>query len=294
MSNTSLPQRMARNVPTELLRSFVAIVEAGSMAQATETIFLTQSALSLQMKRLEDVLQQKLFRRDGRKLVLTPAGEELVAYARQLLALNDRIMHKLGDVSEPEPITIGMVQDFADTILPDVLARFRLEHPRCRLTVRVGGSAELLEMFDRSRLDIVLCLGQHGDRSNSSWRIVGHDRMVWIGDPSVLDQSEIPLVLLEPPCRFREAALRTLAKARRDYRIVLETPHLPAMRAGVRSGLGASCRTRRFATSEGLSILPTGILPEVPEIETILVQRNGLPEATQDLAELLTQATADQ
>ncbi|GBQ80380.1 LysR family transcriptional regulator [Acetobacter malorum DSM 14337] len=294
MSQTSLPQRMARNVPTELLRSFVAIVEAGSMAQATETIFLTQSALSLQMKRLEDVLQQKLFRRDGRKLVLTPAGEELVAYARQLLALNDRIMHKLGHVAEPEPITIGMVQDFADTILPDVLARFRLEHPRCRLTVRVGGSTELLEMFDRSRLDIVLCLGQHGDRPNSSWRIVGQDRMVWIGDPGVLDQSEIPLVLLEPPCRFREAALRTLAKARRDYRIVLETPHLPAMRAGVRSGLGASCRTRRFATSEGLSILPMGILPEVPEIETILVQRNGLSEAAQDLAELLTEATADQ
>lgn len=293
MSNTTLPQRMARNVPTELLRSFVAIVEAGSMAQATETIFLTQSALSLQMKRLEDVLQQKLFRRNGRKLVLSPAGEELVTYARQLLAINDRIMHKLGHISEPEPITIGMVQDFADTILSDVLAHFRLEHPRCRLTVRIGGSAELLEMFDRSRLDIVLCLGQHGDRLNASQRIVGHDRMVWIGDPGVLDQSELPLVLLEPPCRFREVALRTLAKARREYRIVLETPHLPAMRAGVRSGLGASCRTRRFATSEGLSVLPKGILPDMPEIETILVQRNGLTDAAQDLAELLGQASAD-
>lgn len=294
MPNTTLPQRMARNVPTELLRSFVAIVEAGSMAQATETIFLTQSALSLQMKRLEDVLQQKLFRRDGRKLVLSPAGEELVAYARQLLALNDQIMHKLGHVSEPDPITIGMVQDFADTILPDVLAHFRLEHPRCRLTVRIGGSSELLEMFDRSRLDIVLCLGQHGDRLNTSQRIVGHDRMVWIGDPSVLEHSELPLVLLEPPCRFREEALRTLAKARREYRIVLETPHLPAMRAGIRSGLGASCRTRRFATSEGLSVLPKGILPDIPEIETILVQRNGLTDAAQDLAELLGQASADQ
>nr|WP_212377486.1 LysR substrate-binding domain-containing protein [Acetobacter persici]MBS0964394.1 LysR family transcriptional regulator [Acetobacter persici] len=294
MSHPTLPQRMARNVPTELLRSFVAIVEAGSMAQATETIFLTQSALSLQMKRLEDILQQKLFRRDGRKLALSPAGEELVAYARQLLALNDRIMHKLGHVSEPAPITIGLVQDFADTILPDVLAHFRLEHPRCRLTVRIGGSAELLEMFDRSRLDIVLCLGQHGDRLNTSQRIVGHDRMVWIGDPSVLDESELPLVLLEPPCRFREVALRALAKARREYRIVLETPHLPAMRAGIRSGLGATCRTRRFATSEGLSVLPKGILPDIPEIETILVQRNGLTDAAQDLAELLGQASADQ
>ncbi|MBB2200597.1 LysR family transcriptional regulator [Gluconacetobacter tumulisoli] len=281
---------MARNVPTELLRSFVAIVEAGSMAQATETIFLTQSALSLQMKRLEDVLQQKLFRRDGRRLLLSAAGEELVAYARQLLALNDRIVQSLGQDQDHDPITVGMVQDFADTILPDVLGRFRLEHPRARLIVRVGGSAELLEMFDRARLDLVLCLGQHGDRPDATWKTVGADRMVWLGDPANTERSELPLVLLEPPCRFRDAALRVLAQERRDYRIVLETPNLPAMRAGVRGGLGVSCRTRRFAMAEGLPIIAQDALPEVPEIETILVRRNGLPDIAQDLGDLLAQA----
>ncbi|MBB2205819.1 LysR family transcriptional regulator [Gluconacetobacter takamatsuzukensis] len=281
---------MARNVPTELLRSFVAIVEAGSMAQATETIFLTQSALSLQMKRLEDVLQQKLFRRDGRRLLLSAAGEELVAYARQLLALNDRIVQTLGQDQEHDPITIGMVQDFADTILPDVLCRFRLEHPRARLIIRVGGSAELLEMFDRTRLDLVLCLGQHGDRPDATWKIVGADPMVWFGDPANTERSELPLVLLEPPCRFRDAALRVLGQDRRDYRIVLETPNLPAMRAGVRGGFGVSCRTRRFAMSEGLPIIAQGALPPVPEIETILIRRNGLSEVAQDLGDLLAQA----
>ncbi|CEF56233.1 LysR substrate-binding domain-containing protein [Acetobacter ghanensis] len=285
-----LPQRMARNVPTELLRSFVAIVEAGSMAQATETIFLTQSALSLQMKRLEDVLQQKLFRRDGRRLILTPIGEELVNYARQLLALNDRIMSTLGQDSEPEPISVGMVQDFADTILPDVLGQFRLAHPRSRLVVRVGGSAELLEMFDRSRLDMVLCLGQHGDRSGARWDIVGRDSMAWIGDPGIAEQAELPLVLLEPPCRFRDAVLRVLTQERRDYRLVLETPNLPAMRAGVRGGLGISCRTRRFAMAEGLPTITSDTLPTVPEIETILVRRNHLSDAANDLGDLLAVA----
>ncbi|MBV1825052.1 LysR substrate-binding domain-containing protein [Komagataeibacter oboediens] len=288
-----LPQRMARNVPTELLRSFVAIVEAGSMAQATETIFLTQSALSLQMKRLEDMLQQKLFRRDGRRLLLTATGEELVTYARQLLALNDRIMQNLGQQTDPEPITVGMVQDFADTILPDVLGRFRLEHPRARLIVRVGGTIELLDLFDRSRLDLVLCLGQHGDRPGASCDTVGHDRMVWLGDPANTELEEIPLVLLEPPCRFRDAALRTLGQAGRDYRIMLETPNLPALRAGVRGGLGISCRTRRFAAAEDLPVLPAKALPDVPEIETVLVRRNDASDVVHDLGDLLAEAAGN-
>ena len=288
------PQRMARNVQTELLRSFVAIVEAGSMAQATETIFLTQSALSLQMKRLEDMLQQKLFRRDGRRLLLTATGEELVTYARQLLALNDRIMQNLGQQSDPEPITVGMVQDFADTILPDVLGRFRLGHPRARLIVRVGGSMELLDMFDRSRLDLVLCLGQHGDRVGASWDVVGHDQMVWLGDPANIEREELPLVLLEPPCRFRDAALRTLTEAQRDYRIVMETPNLPALRAGVRGGIGISCRTRRFAAAEGLPVITAASLPPVPDIETILVRRDGLTDSAHDFADLLADAAGNQ
>lgn len=292
-SRIPLPQRMARNVPTELLRSFVAIVEAGSMAQATETIFLTQSALSLQMKRLEDTLQQKLFRKDGRRLLLTPVGEELVTYARQILALNDQIVQTLGQDFDPDPIAVGMVQDFADTILPDVLGEFRLSHPRSRLVVRVGGSAELLDMFDRSRLDLVLCLGQHGDRPGASWSVVGHDRMTWIGDPAIAEREEVPLVLLEPPCRFRDAALRVLAKKRRDYRLVLETPNLPALRAGVRGRMGISCRTRHFAIAEGLPVITSGSLPEVPEIETVLVQRNGLSDAAKDLSDLLRKAMSD-
>lgn len=285
-----LPQKITRNVPTELLRSFVAIVEAGSMAQATEVIFLTQSALSLQMKRLEDVLQQKLFRRTGRRLTLTPAGEELVFYARQLLELNDRIMHTLGFPQDPDPICIGLVQGFADTILPDVLARFRAEHPRARLTVRVGGSAELLEQFDSAKLDLVMCLGQHGDRPGAHWKVIAQDRMVWLGDSAATELEELPLVLLDAPCRFREATLRALGQAQRNHRIVLETQNLPALRAGIRGGLGISCRTRHFAVAEGLPIIPANSLPTLPEIETILIQRNDLPEAAQDLATLLSQA----
>ncbi len=129
------------------------------MARATGSILLTQSALSLQMKRLEDLLRARIFQRSGRTLLLTAAGEELVKLGRQVLALDDRIVVSLGGEAEPEPVPLGLVQDFADTVLPGIIAAFNARHPRTRIQSRVGGSAELLEQFDTTRLDVVLCLG---------------------------------------------------------------------------------------------------------------------------------------
>jgi len=278
---------MVTNVPTDLLRSFVAIVEAGSMAQATETVFLTQSALSLQMKRLEDLLQQRLFRRHGRSLMLTGSGDELVSLARQVLGLNDRIVASLGRMTDPEPLQLGLVQDFADTVLPGVLTQFHSAHARARIQLRVGGSAELLELFDRGKLDIALCIGRHGEIRRGSSEIVREVPMSWIGDSALTTREELPLVLLEQPCAFRTATLEALERAERRYRIMLETPNLPGMRAAVRAGLGITCRTTDFARAEGLPIPAPDLLPELPGIDYVLLRRDGLSEPGGVLAGLL-------
>jgi len=278
---------MVTNVPTDLLRSFVAIVEAGSMAQATETVFLTQSALSLQMKRLEDLLQQRLFRRHGRSLMLTGSGDELVSLARQVLGLNDRIVASLGRMTDPEPLQLGLVQDFADTVLPGVLTQFHSAHARARIQLRVGGSAELLELFDRGKLDIALCIGRHGEIRRGSSEIVREVPMSWIGDSALTTREELPLVLLEQPCAFRTATLEALERAERRYRIMLETPNLPGMRAAVRAGLGITCRTTDFARAEGLPIPAPDLLPELPGIDYVLLRRDGLSEPGSVLAGLL-------
>jgi len=173
------PTRMAMNIPTDLLRSFLAIVDSGSMAQATEVIFLTQSALSLQMKRLEDLLQQRMFQRHGRSLTLTAAGEELVGLARELLELNDRIVSSLGAEIDPQPLQLGLVGDFADTLLPGVLAAFARQHPRQRLRLTVDGSAGLIDAFERSQLDVALCMGHHRELRRGSSRVVAQAQMVW-------------------------------------------------------------------------------------------------------------------
>ncbi|GBR10126.1 LysR family transcriptional regulator [Asaia siamensis] len=287
------PRRMATNMPTELVRSFVAIVDAGSMAQATEAIFLTQSALSLQMKRLEDLLQQKLFRRDGRALTLTAAGEDLLVRARQFLALNDQIVQSMGQGFDPEPIHLGMTQDYADTILPGTLARFHHAHPRARLRLHVGGTMDLLDLYDRSKLDIVLGFGRHAERGDAELVEVAQTRMIWLGNQTHADSGEVPLVLLEPPCQFRNAVLTTLQNAGREHRILLETPHLPGLRAALKSGLGASARTTGYAAAAGLPVMASGSLPNLPDLPTILFKRRGISEAADDLAELLVQETRD-
>ena len=286
---------MSTNIPTDLLRSFVAIVEAGSMAQATSTVFLTQSALSLQMKRLEDLLQQRLFRRHGRSLVLTGSGDELVGHARQLLGMNDRIVEALGRIGDPEPLQLGLVQDFADTLLPGVLARFHAAHPRARIQLRVGGSAELIELFDQNRLDIVLCIGRHdairrGDIRRGSSQVVREVAMSWIGETALSLREELPLVLLEQPCTFRTATIEALERVQRRYRIMLETPNLPGLRAAVRAGLGITCRTADFARAEALPVPNPDRLPPLPCIDYVLLRRNVPSKAGEALAGLLEAA----
>ena len=137
------------------------------------------------------------------------------------------------------PARVGLVQDFAETLLTGVLSRFAKLHHETQLQVRVGGSAELLELLASDRLDVVLCMGPEEDSA-----AVKTVPMTWLGRSADLaDLDILPIAVLEPPCRFRDAALAALDAAGRRYRIVLETPSLSALRAAVQSDLCITCRT---------------------------------------------------
>ena len=249
---------MATNLPTELLRSFVAIVDSGSMLKATERVFVTQSALSLQMKRLEETVLTPLFHRDGRRLVLTPAGQALLGHAREILALNDRAVVALTGDALVGPVRVGLVQDFAETLLSGVLARFSQLNPDVQLEVRVAGSPELLELLNGDRLDVVLCMGAADDPHAA--RVAP---MVWHGDADLTRAEVLPLAILAPPCRFRDAALAALEREGRPYRVALETPSLSALRAAVEAGLAVTCRTALFRPRT--APIETG-LPAMPQV----------------------------
>lgn len=276
---------MVVNLPTELLRSFVAIVDSGTMLRASERVFVTQSALSLQMKRLEDTVQSQLFHREGRRLVLTPAGGSFLTHAREILASNDRAVAALtGDVLAG-PARVGMVQDFAETLLSGVLARFSALNPDSQLQVRVGGSQELLELLKADRLDVVLCMGAPEDP-----RALTVEETVWFGAPSHLEAEVLPLAILEEPCRFREAALAALDAAGRPYRVVLETPSLSVLRAAVDSGLALSCRTAAFSTR---ALPHDSGLPALPSVAFVGHTRAAPHPTIERLAEMLRASVLD-
>jgi len=278
---------MAVNLPTELLRSFAAIVDSGSMLRATERVFVTQSALSLQMKRLEETVQAPLFYRDGRRLVLTPVGQTLLAYARELLAVNDRAVAAVSGDALAGPARVGLVQDFAETLLSGVLSQFAHLNPDAQLHVRVGGSHELMELLTSDRLDIVLCMGASDE--------VGAIRTaptIWLGDDDLLEQEVLPVAVLERPCRFRDAMLGALEASGRPFRIVLETPSLSVLRAAVSAGLGVTCRTEIFA-GRRVADEPAADLPTLPGVAYVRQVRSNLHPTVARLSEMIGAAVLD-
>ena len=270
---------MPVNLPTNLLRSFVAIVDTGSMLNASEQVFVTQSALSLQIKRLEELVQQTLFLREGRRLNLTPAGEVMLDYARRVLLLHDEAVAAVSAGRFAGPARIGMVQDFADTLLSGLLSRLSELHPDAQIYARVAGTAELQALLDRRELDILLGFAAPNDA-----HAVTVAPMAWYGEPALADRSIIPLAVLEEPCRFREAAIRGLEDAGLQWRIAVETPNLATLKAAVGAGLGITCRTHLFIGEE--STLTHERLPELPRVAAIMRAGEKLDSAAQRLAEL--------
>ena len=269
---------MPVNLPTNLLRSFVAIVDTGSMLNASEKVFVTQSALSLQIKRLEELLQQTLFHRDGRRLSLTQAGELMLDYARKVLTLHDEAVAAVTAGQFAGPARIGMVQDFAEMLFSGLLAQFAELHPDAQIYSRIAGTAELQALLERRQLDIILGFAAPNDPS-----AVTRAPMAWYGEHALAARETIPLAVLEQPCRFREAAIRALEDSGRDFRITVETPNLTTLRAAVKAGLGITCRTHLFLPDD--PILDAG-LPPLPSVSCILQTANALDAVTLRLADL--------
>jgi DNA-binding transcriptional LysR family regulator len=281
-SKRPYPSPVSINVPTNLLRGFVAIIDSGSMLQAADQVFVSQSALSLQIKRLEELVQQTLFIRDGRRLVLTDRGEVLLGYARRLLALHDEAIEVVAAGSFAGPVRIGMVQDFAEALLPGLLGHFTKLHPEAQLFARIAGTAEMLEMLERGALDIVLGYGSGDDPT--ALRVAP---MAWHGAPALAEHAVVPLAVLESPCRFREAAMSALDAAGRHYRVAVETPNLSTLRAAVQAGLGLTCRTPMFLPER-----ETGVenMPPLPNVACIVRTAPLLEEAAARLAQLSADA----
>lgn len=276
------------NLDMDVLRSFVTGTELGSFAKAADRLGRSQSAISLQLKKLEEQVGETLLKKEGRGLALTSPGEILLSYARRLLELNDEAIAATRGVAVEGWVRLGLVQDFAESWLPRLLGRFARAHPQIKVDVRVERGVHLAEAVEKGELDLALCWGDYPSPRRTR---IGEVPLRWVGaaDFELRAGEPVPLLAFKQPCTFRTRAIEALDAAGMPWRIAFNSPSLAGLYAAVEAGLGVTPRTAegipaRLKVLDGTSGLP----PMSPPIDLYLHVGEETPSAaTQRLREAL-------
>ncbi|MDP2372318.1 LysR family transcriptional regulator [Reyranella sp.] len=275
---------MRKDLDMALVRAFLAVVEAGGVTRAAASLGVSQAAASQQIKRLEEALDCRLFERAGRRLVLAPAGERLLAQARRLLAMNDEVWSSMRTPSFEGEVRLGVPYDIVGSFVPTVLRRFAKAQPRVRVSLVCEDSKIVREALKSGSLDLALTTetdcGRHGETLRT-------DRLVWVGGPGgdAHLKDPLPVSLGAPTCVFRPVAIEALGKVRRDWRAVCEVSRMEPVHAVLEAGL-AVAPLLRSSVPERFEILGRDArLPALPEFRINLYAPPGLSPAARDLAD---------
>jgi DNA-binding transcriptional LysR family regulator len=224
----------------DVLRSFVAGVELGSFGRAADRLGRSTSAVSAQLKKLEEQAGVPLLRKAGRGLALTDAGETMLAYARRLLDLNDQASVAVRGTRLQGRVRLGLQEDFGEILLPRVLGQFARAHPQVRIEARVARNAELLERVAAGELDLALAWDHDAARPHG--QRLAELPLCWIGPaatgPARDADGAWPLVAFEAPCLFRSRATDALDRAGIAWTSAFISPSLAGLWAAVSAGLG--------------------------------------------------------
>lgn len=258
-----------KNLPIDMLRSFVTVIDEGSFTAAADRLGRTQPAISQQIKKLEGLLDRPLLDRDSPKLQLTSAGDSLLNYARQILSINDEAVGFFANPQVSGRIRFGIPSEFAITLLPKIISRFARAYPDVTLEVTCDLSRNLLSDDQRHHYDLILAL--HDDASTAKRSVknfVRTDPLVWVtsaGSRAHL-QETLPLVAAPGGCIYRQRALRCLGEAKRSCRIVYTIPDLTGIQAAIEEGLGITVLARSTVPSGMVIIEPSPHLPDLGAI----------------------------
>jgi DNA-binding transcriptional LysR family regulator len=266
------------NLDMDALRSLVAILHLGGLARAAERIGRSPSAVSQQMRKLELQLGEPLFRKQGRRVVLTEAGDRVHAYARRILELNDEAVHAVRGAAIDGVVRFGLPGDFAESWLPAALGQFRKAYAAVRVDVLVEPNRLLLERLDRGELDLVLAMNQGGRADAEHLAMLP---MTWIGPEgtgqTVRPDAVLDLALYQPPCFFRQAGTAALDRAGIAWRPAFVTASLHSLWAGVAAGLGITVRTGADLPPSLMRLDERHGLPSLPGVELCLHTAHGPP-----------------
>src|SRR5438067_5620338 len=266
------------------LRTLLAIVESGSFTRAAEIVHKTQSAVSMQMKRLEERLERPIFAREGRASKLTDDGERLLDYARRIVKLNVEALSAFSDFALAGRVRLGVPDDYADRYLPEIMARFSRAYPGVELSVVCEPSLELIERIGTNELDLAIITNCESSRPVESFR---RERLLWVTSNRHTTHREepLPLALGRPACKWREAAIEGLELVGRPYRVLYSSGNAGAVAAAVLAGLAVSVFPES-GLRPGMRVL--GASDGFPELASCQVGLLRNPHQQSALAEALS------
>lgn len=277
-----------QTIDPELLRTLVAVVECGGFSQAAGRLLRGQSAVSLQIKRLEDQLGTRLLDRSARRIQLTAEGELIIGHARRILSMHEELIARAREPELSGVVRLGAPEDFATSRLPRILASFVRSHPKVALEVTCQLTLELLARFEAGGLDIALVKREPTSAVEGTrvWR----EQLVWVADEPELPRRDdaLPLVCSPLPCVYRGRATSALDAARRPWRIAYSCGSLAGNHAAVRAGLGVTVLPKDMVPHD-LFVLDeeSAALPRLLDTEVALVSAPTLSAPAQRLRDFV-------
>ena len=275
-------ERMACN--SHLLRTFVAVADCGNLTRAAEVLDRTQSAISVQAKTLEEILDAELFVRQSKGMMLTSEGEKLLPVARKIVSELTRVGMMFED-SLKGSIRVGFPDDYAEKILETVLVQFAERHPKVEVTAQFGCTSRFVDAIKENRLDVAIAF----DPSGSAECRIGSDSNVWCASSKLrINHNEIvPLAILDRDCSWRTFATDALSNAGRDWRISCASENFMGVKSAIRSGLAVSALPRQLKDSTMIELGEDEGFPALPPTERGIISSDNAP---QNLVQAMTSA----
>ena len=227
-----------------LLRAFLSVARVGTINGAATSLHRTQAAVSMQIRRLEDIVGAPLFVRSAKGLTLNDQGSFLVRYATDILALNEEVGKRIGQQSLQGRVKLGVVEDFAATRLLDILRMFRVQNPKVQLDLIVDGNNELEALFTQEKLDLVICdTGVMSRNASAPVReplVIWPEQLTWTVHSDFVDAEveSLPVIMFGENCFWRQRVVQALNDRQVNWTLVGEATTLVAMATAVQVGLG--------------------------------------------------------
>lgn len=266
---------MSTPLDIDQLQTFLAIVDSGSFTRAADRVFKTQSAVSMQMRRLEERLGKSLFMKDGRGNRLTTDGEKLIQFARRIIRLNQEAVAAFDDNRLEGTLRIGTPDDYADRYMPEIIMRFAKTHPNVELYIVCEPSVSLAEKMNRNELDIALVTHNPSLRSSD---VVRTEPLCWVASANhpLPDNAPIPLAMGRRDCRWRQLACSALDADGREYQVLFTSWSSQVVAAAVLAGMAVSVLPES-ALRPGMKVLASADgFPQLPPVQIGLMRRPGL------------------